>query len=396
MKRHKTGVPGVFYREHEDRLHRGEPDKYFIIRYMRFGKQTDAGVGWASQGMTLAKATAKRETYLENQKRGGPTSPKDEKEAVKQEREAKAEDDRRNLPFSMVAEQYMQWARGNKKSWAHDERLYRLHINPVIGDKRLTDITPADVERIKTKTSEKGRAQATVRHALQLVRHTFNFADRHGLFEGTNPTKHVKFPNPDNARQRFLSYDEADKLLVALWQMDTATHDMALLSLYTGMRLGECTGLLWSCVDFEHGMITAQDTKGGFSRRVHMSEQVREMMERRRAAFTGTGLVFPSPRTGERLRDPSKYFKRAVKELGFNEGVTDPRQKVTFHSLRHSFCSWLAMQGEQLQVIQELAGHRSITMTLRYSHLIPDHKQAAVEKLGQRAKAKILPFAKQA
>jgi site-specific recombinase XerD len=54
---------------------------------------------------------------------------------------------------------------------------------------------------------------------------------------------------------------------------------------------------------------------------------------------------------------------------------------ITFHSLRHSFASWLALQGETLQTIGELLGHKGLTMTKRYSHLLPDHKRRATVAL---------------
>ena len=72
-----------------------------------------------------------------------------------------------------------------------------------------------------------------------------------------------------------------------------------------------------------------------------------------------------------------------VDVLGFNKGVEDPRQKVTFHTLRHSFASWLALQGERLLTIRELLGHKSFAMTLRYAHLVPDEKRKATLRLEQ-------------
>jgi integrase len=83
------------------------------------------------------------------------------------------------------------------------------------------------------------------------------------------------------------------------------------------------------------------------------------------------------------VRFVSATFKRVVNSLGLNKGVIDTRQKIVFHSLRHSFASWLALQGESLITLRDLLGHKTTTMTNRYAHLLPDHKRAAVLKLEQ-------------
>ncbi|GHT93293.1 hypothetical protein FACS1894122_08290 [Alphaproteobacteria bacterium] len=64
--------------------------------------------------------------------------------------------------------------------------------------------------------------------------------------------------------------------------------------------------------------------------------------------------------------------------LGFNNGVNDDRQKVVFHTLRHTYASWLVMSGVDLYTVQKLMWHSTIAMTERYSHLAPDHLKKAV------------------
>ena len=65
-------------------------------------------------------------------------------------------------------------------------------------------------------------------------------------------------------------------------------------------------------------------------------------------------------------------------DLGWNRGLNDRRLKVVFYSLRHTFASWLVMVGTPLFTVSKLLGHSDITMTMRYSHLAPDHlRQAA-------------------
>ena len=94
--------------------------------------------------------------------------------------------------------------------------------------------------------------------------------------------------------------------------------------------------------------------------------------------------VFPAKKGGLQLKI-SYTFMQTVEDLGFNKGLDsrDATYRVVFHTLRHTFCSWLAMQGTPLYTIQKLARHKSIAMTERYSHLLPDQKQDAVREMAE-------------
>lgn len=76
-----------------------------------------------------------------------------------------------------------------------------------------------------------------------------------------------------------------------------------------------------------------------------------------------------------------------MNELGLNNGVTDPRDKVVFHTLRHTFASWLAINGTPILTIKELLGHKSLVMTERYSHLMPETKRLAVKRISLQMKS---------
>ncbi len=92
-------------------------------------------------------------------------------------------------------------------------------------------------------------------------------------------------------------------------------------------------------------------------------------------------LVFPD-RNGKKIISISSSFERAVNAIGLNENITDPRRKVVFHTLRHTYASWLVDQKVELYTVKALLGHSSISMTERYAHVSDKAKDEAVKKLG--------------
>ena len=80
-----------------------------------------------------------------------------------------------------------------------------------------------------------------------------------------------------------------------------------------------------------------------------------------------------------------------MKDLGLNDGITDRRQKLVFHSLRHTFASWLVQMGKPLYTVSQLLGHSDLKMTMRYAHLAPDTQRAAAMELEGILHEKCLP-----
>ncbi len=100
------------------------------------------------------------------------------------------------------------------------------------------------------------------------------------------------------------------------------------------------------------------------------------------ASVENSELVFPS-RNGKKRKQISKTFDRTIKELGLNNGVRDRRQKLTFHSCRHTCASWLVQAGVPLFTVKEILGHSTIALTERYSHLAPSTFRQAAEAIEQ-------------
>lgn len=166
---------------------------------------------------------------------------------------------------------------------------------------------------------------------------------------------------------------------------------MALLSLHCGPRAGEIFSLTWGDVDTERGILTFRDTKNGKSRHNFMTDEVRSVLERRDRK-KHDDLVFPKSyikkpsKAGAPRAQVSKVFNQVVKDLKFNEGVTDRRQKVVWHTLRHTCASWLVESGVDLYVVKEILGHSILQMTERYSHLSPGSLRNATRILEKSIK----------
>jgi integrase len=214
-----------------------------------------------------------------------------------------------------------------------------------------------------------------------VIRQAFNKALTWHLWSGENPCRSVTFPKVNNARQRFLSHQEAAKLLEALEERSPQVNRMARMSLYGGLRLGEIFGLTWSNVDLEYGIVTVLDAKNGESRPIFITDQIRAVIDELTPGEPGE-LLFKT-RFGQPVVWLSKVFHDIVDGLGLNKGISDRREKVTFHTLRHTFASWSVMSGVPLFVVGKALGHKTTVMTQRYSHLSPDSQKAAFEAVAK-------------
>lgn len=400
-----TKYVGVRYRESPTRKNGIRPDREFQIRYKLNGKNAEPVVGWASERMTEARASELRARYMQNIRAGvRPQSPEEERamnEQARQEKEKAARLlERRNTTFAEFWESdYLPASTTNKKpkTVASEGWIYSKWVAPAFGSVPLQSIVPGMVETIAAQIKREGKAAATVRHFLALVSQVWNLAVSRGVVSGDSPTKRVRKPRVDNRRIRFLTEEEARRLLDALAKRSMDTHDSALLSLFAGLRAGEIHALTWADVNLDAGTLYIRDPKNKVSRHAIILPEIKAMLLRRGDRdHSPSDLIFPA-KTG-RVRDKvSKVFELVVEELGLNEGIEDARQKVVFHSLRHTFASWLVQDGVPLYTVAELMGHTTLEMTKRYSHLAPDTMRAAATNLTgrlDRKQGKVIPFRK--
>ncbi len=166
--------------------------------------------------------------------------------------------------------------------------------------------------------------------------------------------------------------------MAALKERSENTWALALLSLSTGMRLGEMLKLKGEHVNLAKGTIRIVDPKSKRNRTVFLPNAASAML----ASFNPKPgeFIFKNPQ-GEPFKTVSDTYARVVEKLGFNKGISDARDKVVFHSLRHTFASWMAQDDQSVFLVAELLGHSSLEMTRRYSHLSPEKKRVATSTI---------------
>jgi integrase len=355
---------GVYYRKSTKNKHRGKPDQCFYVSYRNAaGKSKFEKIGWASEGYNSQLATQIRAERIRTLRHGKelPNPKKSE------------------MTFGQAWKLYDKWLETGKKSYYDDRNRYENHIKKRFASKSMSEINAGDLEKFKDTLLRKGLAPQTVKHILVIIRQVYNKMIAWHEWNGPNPIKGVTMPKINNKRVRFFTHQEADSLLGAVKKKSQQVWEYSLLSLHTGMRADECLSLLWNHLNFETEMIHVADPKGGPPRDVYMTTKVREMLKAKTEGEKGE-LVFKATHRGK-IPEVSKTFMRTVRDQGLNKGIEDRRQLATFHTLRHTFASWLAIQGTPLIEIRDLLGHATLTMTERYAHLIPDQKRKSVRRM---------------
>ena len=277
------------------------------------------------------------------------------------------------LTLNEVWVRYLSWAKENKKSWKDDNWYFAKHLEPRFGNKLLGSIAPIDIERMKKELRERGYAPATIKHQIAILRRLFNLARKWNLYEGKNPVESVEMPKIDNQITEFLKDEEIDRLFKVLEEWPCKESSALIkFALFSGFRKGEILRLAWEDVNFEWGMITLKEPKGGKSQTIPISTQALEVLK---------GLKKTSPYVFARQGGKQKTnFRGPWYKIRKAAGLPD---NFRFHGLRHHFASTLVSNGVDLIVVQKLLTHKDAKTTARYAHLAPGAIKDAALKSGE-------------
>lgn len=387
-----TGASGIRYRESADRrLKNGRADRYYAIRYYVEGKRREEGLGWASEGWTIEKAQGVLGALKESSRTGqGPRTLQELRESNAARRETDRYGEARITLADFFDRYYIPQVQKSKRTWSHDVGRFNKELRYMLGDIPLCEIGQGHMQTLLDTLRKNGAAEATVLQYMAIMRQIFNMARKtyqngSPLYtEQQSPVDAVRLPKATMERERFLTYEEADQLIACAGNVSADLVHIIILSLNTGLRFGEMLRLEWTDVNLPYAIVSVrvEDMRkpGG---KVPLNEEALAVLrERNRQRPKSERFVFPESVTGKDGYPLRRQFTELVEECGLNIDSTSARDKVVFHTLRHTFASWLAISGKaDIYRIKTLMRHKTIKMTERYAHLLPDATRDAVNHL---------------
>lgn len=250
---------------------------------------------------------------------------------------------------------------------------------------KISQITPATVERWIGGLQEKGLKRLTVKHMTVIFNQIMAYAVRHKLIDN-NPVRDADRPRKRPEDEMTVTVLNPEQIRTFLGVVhDEKEHALFMTAVMTGARKGEIMGLRWSDIDYEkkqiyirrtfnHGRFFAPKTRGSIRAIDCPPALITELRKWKiRSGGKDESLIF-SRENGEPLNGVTswRHFKNALQEAGCPE--------IRFHDLRHTYASLLIAQGENIKYIQTQLGHATPMMTLNvYSHLMkPDNQEAAL------------------
>jgi integrase len=255
------------------------------------------------------------------------------------------------------------------RSVAEDRRNLELHILPILGGKKLAEITAGDIAQFHTL---RGHRPANANRCLALLSHIFSIGAKWGAIpSGINPCRGIKRFR-ERIRERFLSADEVTSLGKALAEIENTRVTVAgnedwravnivRLLIYTGARLSEILTLQWGWIHWEGGFARLPDSKTG-TKSVPLPQPALDVLRKvSNEHGRPSKFVFPGARSGTYFTGIQKPWQR----IRLKAGLPD----VRIHDLRHCFASTAVAHGESLYLVGAVLGHRTTSTTQRYAHL---------------------------
>lgn len=257
--------------------------------------------------------------------------------------------------------------------------LLKGYLLPRFGKRRLDEVSAEDIQQLKSALRDKN--PKTVNNVLSVLNTMLRCAAEWGVIE-EEPVR-ARWLKTSHSPVDFFDFDHYESLVAAAAQLDPRYLIVVLLGGDAGLRRGEMLGLEWDDLDFARGLITVTrsnwkghvtSTKGGRIRTIPMTRRLRDALWGCRPDEGGDRVLYGERGGSATAKNIAVWLIRAQRHAGL-------KTRKGAHTLRHTFCSHLAMRGAPPRAIQELAGHRNITTTERYMHLSPAALDGAIRLL---------------
>jgi integrase len=340
----------------------------YYLFYRLHGKQVNYRLGIDGQ-MTPAQARD-----LAKNKIAEVTQGVDVQALRKQERTHNKHSKFSTLEY-FLDEKYAPWLKSrNPKTAEKTIKAFKSSF-PKLMDFQLSDINAWEIEKWRNIRLADGLKPATTNRQINTIKGCLSRAVEWGVIDNHDLRK-VKILTVDNSKVRYLSKDEELRLRESLKICEISFLEViVLLAMNTGMRKGELLSLEWSHINFDNRIVTVdfQNAKSGTTRHIPLNTQAFATLKQWKKITNDIGFVFKDKNNAQ------------LKDFPFIWSTLLDKAQITnfrFHDLRHHFASKLVMASVDLNTVRELLGHSDLKMTLRYAHLAPEHKAAAVNLIG--------------
>jgi len=275
-------------------------------------------------------------------------------------------------------------------------------VAPHWGQRLVTEITKADVDRLlakiaqgrprphKAKPNNRARKLQPARptpiranRVGEALRKMFNLAVEWGMRDD-NPASSF-YRRTENARERFLTKDEIDRLAAALdADEDQRAAGIIRICMLTGARVGEVRQARFEQFNLDLGIWAkpAATTKQRKIHRVPISDDVATLVRQRKLMVPhGNPWLFPGDVPGQPVKEIRRFWRRVLVAANIDD--------ARIHDLRHTFASLLVSGGASLEMIGKLLGHTQMQTTQRYAHLLDAPLRAGLDAVADAVRPKL-------
>jgi integrase len=274
--------------------------------------------------------------------------------------------------FKEMMEKYLNEHAIKKASY----KSFRSHVgnlNLFLGDYALVDITPKLINEYKLKRKKDGVKSGSINRELATLKKAFNLALKEWEWVKENPASKVSSEEESNKRDRWLTFEEEDRLLEVCYP--PWMKEIVLFALNTGMRLGEILALRWGDVDLLRKTVVVMKSKNKDRRTIPINKKVFDLLNAKvKVRSIKTDLVFIS-------QNHSMIDNCVASKFFHDVAIKAQIQDFRFHDLRHTAATRMIQAGKDLYKVQRLLGHKSPMMTQRYAHHYSESLRDAVEVL---------------